>query len=117
MRHTIFAAVIVPVLTLGLSLSSTPAQAAKIVRWVDAEGITHFGNSPPPSQLNAEEIDVQPANRLAIPTSSVNSDIARDLQSSKSPARAPRSVVLANKTKQATSPAKTPSKPRKKRSW
>ena len=50
-------------------------QAANIVRWVDQDGVTHFGNRAPKNQVNVEEVFVQPTNQADVPTAELGGDI------------------------------------------
>src|SRR5690606_30381392 len=45
------------VLVVFSSLFINSAQAAGIYRWVDADGVTHYTESPPPGGIEAVEID------------------------------------------------------------
>lgn len=55
------------VLALAMALVSLPAFAGDIARWVDADGVTHFGN-PQFGPRNAEPVHVEPANGMVAPT-------------------------------------------------
>lgn len=78
----IVAQFVLAVFLVGLASFATPAYAAKIVRWVDADGAIHFGNAPPPSELNAEEISVKQTNRIAVPTSRLGNRVNHDINAS-----------------------------------
>lgn len=41
-------------------------QAGEIVTWVDAQGVTHFGN-PQLAPMDARAVEVEPANGMAVP--------------------------------------------------
>ena len=56
------------------------AKVDKIVRWVDEQGVAHFGNRAPiDSNADVEEIDVVPTNSLAVPTNTVSQDLRLSL--------------------------------------
>ncbi|MEQ8860338.1 MAG: DUF4124 domain-containing protein [Pseudomonadales bacterium] len=55
-------------LTIAI-LASLPWQialAGEIVTWVDADGVTHFGN-PQLAPMAARSVEVAPANGMAVP--------------------------------------------------
>lgn len=47
-----------PTWMLGLLLLSCTAQAATVYSWVDANGVTHYTDAPPPGK-NAKELDLR----------------------------------------------------------
>ena len=46
--------------------TAVPATAGDIVRWMDADGVTHFGN-PQFGPSHAEQVEVAPANGMDVP--------------------------------------------------
>ena len=61
-----------PAVLAGLLLlvSATTAAAGTISRWVDAEGVTHFGDGQF-APANAETVIIQPANGMVKPEMSL----------------------------------------------
>lgn len=55
-------------LTVCVALGGATAQAGEIARWVDADGVTHFGN-PQFAPDQAVPVQVTPANRMDVPES------------------------------------------------
>ena len=55
---------------LLLATFSTNGQAGDIARWVDENGVTHFGNPQfaPGAPEDVMLVKVQPANRMVVPT-------------------------------------------------
>ncbi len=52
---------------LALTFSAASfAQADKVYRWTDAEGVMHFSTSPPPANQPAEEITLDRGPTLAV---------------------------------------------------
>ena len=51
---------------LLLSITATTAGADTIARWVDAEGVTHFGDGQF-APAHAETVKIQPANGMVKP--------------------------------------------------
>jgi len=58
----------------SLSLAS-PVQAEKIIRWVDSNGVTHFANTPPVGQTSVEEVQIQPTNKVDVPTKQLSNSL------------------------------------------
>lgn len=54
---------------LVFAVSAMNGQAQDIARWVDAEGVTHFGNPQfaPGDSREVTLVDVQPANHMVVP--------------------------------------------------
>ncbi len=54
---------------LALAAFSMSGQAGDIARWVDEKGVTHFGNPQfaPGDPDEVTLVDVQPANGMAVP--------------------------------------------------
>ena len=77
MRHFILS-----FLVLGYVSVSLPVQAANIVRWVDQDGVTHFGNRAPTNQVGVEEVFVQPTNQADVPTSDLSESVANQVRAS-----------------------------------
>lgn len=52
-------------LVCALLLTVFPAEASKIYRWKDADGVVHFGSEPPQDQPQAEryQLRVQPSSQ------------------------------------------------------
>ena len=46
------------------------AQAAEIAKWVDEDGVTHFGNPQFAPPADSEKITVQDANAMEVPDAS-----------------------------------------------
>ncbi|MEZ5559207.1 MAG: DUF4124 domain-containing protein [Pseudomonadales bacterium] len=55
-------------LSLAAGLASGSACAGEIVRWVDGDGVTHFGN-PQFGPADAQPVAVAPANGMDVPAS------------------------------------------------
>ncbi len=53
-------------LALFLLLALQPVSAESIARWVDADGVTHFGN-PQFAPAGAKMVEVAPTNGMAVP--------------------------------------------------
>jgi len=51
---------------IWLACTAHVAQADEIVRWVDADGVTHFSD-PHLAAAPAAVVEVQPANGMAVP--------------------------------------------------
>jgi len=70
-------------LSVGLAalLLALPAFAGKVYQWKDAQGVTHYSDSPPPAQQgvkNRQLKDAAPATQAAAePTESENCATAR----------------------------------------
>ena len=53
------------------------ANAAEIAKWVDEHGVTHFGNPQFAPATQSEKVEVQPANAMDAPDTSVLSQRTR----------------------------------------
>ncbi|MCP5178782.1 MAG: DUF4124 domain-containing protein [Pseudomonadales bacterium] len=58
-------------LVLTAVLSTGHTQAGEILRWVDAEGVTHFGDRNSAPTQGADVIDVRKANGMDAPDTDV----------------------------------------------
>lgn len=76
----------------AIALGGATAHAGEIARWVDADGVTHFGN-PQFAPHNAEPVTVDPANGMAVPTAA---------PASSDGGRGPAVVVLEKKANRQT---------------
>lgn len=53
-------------------ISSSPASAEEIARWVDAQGVTHFGNTQFAPET-ASRVNIKSANRMDVPQNNLAS--------------------------------------------
>ena len=99
------------VFCLLCAFGALDAQAEKIVKWVDENGVVHFGSAPPPGQKDAQEIEVQAANSLAVPSNT------REVSQPKA-SSGPRVFHTGSGARAAAKPKAAPRqrKPRKKKS-
>ena len=114
MRYFLLVLIVIGSLTLAPA-----AEADKIVRWIDEQRVTHFGNRAPiDSNADVEEIDVAPTNSLAVPTNTVSQDLRSAVSSAERRAnnKGARSVVVGTKARAKPKPS-APRKRRVKRSW
>ena len=54
-------------MAFGALISASSAAADEIVRWVDENGVTHFGNAQFAPQGEGERVEVQRANGMDAP--------------------------------------------------
>ena len=106
---------------IGYLSVATPVQAEKVMRWVDQDGITHFGNTPPVGQTNVEEVHVQPTNKADVPTRKISSSLqaafAAVQQNKKTSATRPSNVVIEGPPQKELTPLARPSSKRSNRSY
>jgi len=65
--------------TLNLA---APVHATDIVRWVDENGVTHFGNTAPPRQRGVAAVYLEPTNQADVPTSELSDSVRSDIAAS-----------------------------------
>ena len=93
-------------------LFSLDAHAQNIVKWVDENGVVHFGTAPPPGRTEVEEIRIQKTNSIAVPSNT--SEVAQQATSSAS--SGPRVARIGNSGAQSKAkPASRKSTPFKKK--
>ena len=114
MRYYIFSLFVIGYLSVA-----TPVQADKIMRWVDQNGVTHFGDTPPKSQTSVEEVHVQPTNRADVPTKALSPGLRKAfaaIEENKS-SETRSDVVISGPPKKVLAPAARPSSKRSNRSY
>ena len=93
-------------------LFSLDAHAQNIVKWVDENGVVHFGTAPPPGRTEVEEVRVQKTNSIAVPSNT--SEVAQ--QATASTSSGPRVARIGNSGAQSKAkPASRKSTPFKKK--
>ena len=58
------------ILVTFMALYCGSAHAAEVVKWVDEDGVTHFGNPQFAPPAEGETVSLQPANGMAVPDTS-----------------------------------------------
>ena len=82
-------------ITLATFSLTAPIQASNIVRWVDENGVTHFGNTAPPRQRGVAAVHLEPTNQADVPTSSLSDSVLNDIDASaRNQISAQRSTVI-----------------------
>jgi len=103
--------VIILVLVTHLSFIAD-AQSATVARWVDENGVVHFGDVPPRDQSNADEVEIGPANGLAVPSNTVSRDLstAASTPATATKRSAPKTVRVVKQPKKKLRPRKKKAK-------
>ena len=93
-------------------LFSLDAHAQNIVKWVDDNGVVHFGTAPPPGRTEVEAVEIQKTNSLAVPSNT--SEVAQNATASAS--SGPRIARIGSSGAKSTAkPASRKSTPFKKK--
>lgn len=72
----------------ALLLLSLGVSAAKVYKWTDANGQTHFSSSPPPDQ-NAEQVQLRGSANVAAPEASTDPATAPQASAGEKPELSP----------------------------
>lgn len=54
-------------IVLGIGLMATQSATAKMYKWVDQSGVTHFTDTPPPDTISDDQIKTLPTVRYSAP--------------------------------------------------
>lgn len=108
MRYYLFS-----VFVMGYLSLATPAQAEKIIRWVDHKGVTHFSDTPPTGKTSVEEVHLKPINKADVPTAALSPDLkaaSAAIRQNKSPGTKSGIVIKGARKKTLTPMARPSSK-------